>query len=223
MAESLFLIEQLLNNPDVAVNIHMPSSSKFPADTVTGYMSRPIEIGGNNDFNSPDIAGSQHAASDVVNAAYKAINAIAGAHKAMVLQKNLGQTILAWTGSGKPQFHIALMFFAVRIGDDPTIPWRKLMRGVLPTAGNGIWPINQIVSPLEYSVDPARATATGTSMLEIGQWFQADGLIIRDVRWTASVEITSQGTPLYAEGTVTMEPFRTITIDEFEEYFMFKL
>jgi hypothetical protein len=50
-------------------------------------------------------------------------------------------------------------------------------------------------------------------------WFSANKLIMEDVAYTPSKQVMSNGYPLYWNCRITLTPYKTITIGEFEAYF----
>lgn len=138
--------------------------------------------------------------------------------------RTLLHTVSTWAGSSKPTFPINLLFLRVRAEDNIAQQVKSLYRTVLPTKAinlpiQGRTTLTTVRAPLGY-FPTSENTAEGTLTLQVGQWFRATNLVARSVDFTFSKEVSTDGFPLYASGTIILEPFRMITYDEFEAYFI---
>lgn len=71
-------------------------------------------------------------------------------------------------------------------------------------------------APLGYKFAGQNSnTATGTLTVTIGTWFRASGLIMASENVTWSKEVNVNGQPISAFVTMTFQPFRAITYNEF--------
>ena len=214
MPKPNFAIDVLKSNEDSKVIIAMPDRV-----AVVGFTRGPFAINGGNEWNSPDIGAGQAALS-------KAINGIAGFLNTWfdsngVVQQRIqhpGQTIKSWVGSNRPVFEVPLMFVRIRLTDDVEAETLKLYKGVFGSSvGGGL--TSRFRAPLNYAPAFGRAAASGTVTLRIGRWFSASNLIINTVNFNFADSPTDGGKPLWAEGSVSLEPFRAITFSEFRNYF----
>jgi hypothetical protein len=136
--------------------------------------------------------------------------------------RNLLQTVSSWQGSTRPTFSFNVLFVTLRGTDNILQKVKSLYSMVLPQRTgvgnpNSSIDIGQIRAPLGYFPD-ASLGARGTMVVSVGSWFLAQNLIARNVSFSFSKETTTNGQPLYAIGTVVLEPFRDISYDEFASF-----
>lgn len=212
-------IDNLRSNPLSKIIIAGDFGPNNSPDTITAYLRDQIAIGGNNMFNSPNINAAQSALSGTVNTIVDALNAWVGTELAQLRLQHLGQTIQSWTGSGLFTMSIPLVFFARYAGDDIREQAKKVYRTILPSKQN----LFTIKAPMGYTVDPLSATAIkGTITIQIGQWFHAitPGYIVRSLNMSWDAAVLKNGIPIVVEGSIEVEPFRMVTVDEFMNYFI---
>ena len=117
-----------------------------------------------------------------------------------------------WVKSSVPKFSIDFLLLAHNA--DKAVKHveliKKLQASVLPAAGGN----GGLLPPLGYKND-----GSGTISLTVGTWFSATGLIMDSISYTPSKQVMSNGYPLYWNCSVTLYPYKAITIDQFERYF----
>lgn len=124
-------------------------------------------------------------------------------------------TELTWQGSKAPSFNLDLTFVCLKSGDaneDVVKKVTALMAGVYPDINKG----GLFNPPLGYNTSTSNS---GKVVVKIGRWFYAERMVIEDVNFTYSKEVNREGKPLYAMGSVTVRPFRTISYKEFKSWF----
>lgn len=213
-------IDILTANPNSRVVIALPDDPEagFAAESVLGFTRGDFQFNISNEFNNPEINSGQQSLTNAVNSVKRFLNDWFNTQAAQERIQHPGQTINSWIGSNRPVFSIPLMFIAIRPGDDVRDQVKALARGVSSTAvGSGI--SQRFRAPLGYAPAFGEATAVGTIAVEIGQWFRATELVMKDSSFNISTITTDSGHPAWAEGTVTLEPFRAVTIRDVRGYF----
>lgn len=207
-------INNLITNPNAQVIVAIPG-----VGSVVGYVQDGISLGGGNEFNKPLDSGALDSANSLINKGI-AIGGVARKKKmSFVILKSPAQTLLAWTGSQKPQFNIPLTFVALDSADDPRDKVKMLYQTVYPTFGGKIGKLNVksiMQAPLGYTGQPGKGTIT----VQIGKWFRAPNQLMVSVDFKFSKEVTRNGFPLYAEGSISFQPYRDIEYSEVEQYFI---
>lgn len=195
---------------------------RAPSWTVTGVMQDDLNISGGNDYDG-GFLGAGMISEVVSKKADIQRTANLGAHalgKSKAFGADMGDdlplnSILNWTGSKKPIFEISVVFIALK-DDNENDVIRKCMdlySAVFPTGGETL--ISLFKAPLGYN----GASGAGTVVLEVGEWFRATGLVIKDVGFTYSKSCLRSGRPLFATGTIRFEPYRPVTIGMFRNWF----
>jgi len=197
------------------------------APGVTGIMLNELSLSGSNDF------GALFDTSSLINRISSSIDKAAVSASLLspdlseflrtLAPRNTFATAVQWTGSSKPVFPINLLFLKLRNRENIAQKVLSLYKTVYPTQSREFsvsdLKIANIGAPLGY-LPTANNSARGTLALQIGQWFRATNLIMRSVDFTFSSEISTDGFPLYAVGSVVLEPWRSITFEEFSAYFI---
>jgi len=228
-----FAIDTLTSNSNSRVVIALPlpaeSTTGHPsggsgrADSFTsviGYTKGDFAFNLANEFNNPEINSGQQNLTNMVNGVTQFLNQWFNTQRAQERIQHPGQTINSWIGSSRPVFSVPLMFVAIRPGDDVRDSVKALARAVSPTiVGSGY--TQRYRAPLGYAPTFGRSeiSARGTIALEIGRWFRANQLVMRESNFSFSTITTPAGLPLWAEGSVTLEPFQAVTIDDVMGYF----
>lgn len=214
-------IDALTSNPNTKVVLAIPSVSKGEeiSQSVIAFTRGEFQFNLGNEFNQPSVNAAQQGLSGAVNGIKNALNSLFNTQFIQERIQHPGQTINSWIGSRRPVFNVPLVFVAIRPGDDVRESIKILSRAVTPTiVGTGLG--QRYRAPLSYSVDLASATALGgTITMEIGRWFRATGLVMKDMSSNISNIPTPSGLPLMAEATVTLEPFKAVTFRDIEGYF----
>lgn len=225
------LLSQLNNRVIISGdNLSESRGDLLNAPGVTGIMTNDFSISVSNDFGSlmqqnamlENISNTIGRAATTGAAVFD--NDKLGEFVQGLAPRSLLHTVATWSGSSKPAFPISMLFLKLRSRDDIGRKVRSLYRTVLPSRAinlpvAGKAALSTIRAPLGY-FPTSESTAQGTLALQIGQWFKATNLICRSVDFTFSKEVSTDGFPLYATGTIILEPFRMITYEEFEAYFI---
>lgn len=211
---SKFAIDILKSNEDSKVVIAMPNNV-----AVVGFTRGPFALNAGNEWNTPDQSAGQQALSSTINEIKGFMNTWFSTQAIQERIQHPAQTIKSWTGSNRPVFELPLMFVRVRLTDDVEAETLKLYKGVFGTSvGGGV--ASRFRAPLDYAPSKsATAGASGTVTMRIGRWFSASNLIFNTVNFNFSDTPTEGGKPLWAEGSISLEPFRAITFNEFQNYF----
>lgn len=144
----------------------------------------------------------------------------------------LAQTIMAWKGCEKPTFDIGLLFVHTKNNDDrPETQVRKLLGCCYPKFGGDTKSFTGqlMFAPMGYTPTEAftkefipgqNSPINGTCVLEIGEWFCAPGLLLQAANFDFSKECAPDGSPLWAQGKVTLTTCRMISSDEYLSWFI---
>jgi len=215
---------------------------------VSAFLQGEFSIAAGNNFNQPLASSALDNISQKVNVAKSVVDTAANFSGrnfntgAQVSIKPLNTTALTWIGSEKPKFSIDLLFLATRRGEDIRDPIKELYRGVFPTVtGGGVLGSAILKAPYGFRQTQGGLSAKGTVGVQLGRWFRATRQIITNVSFTFSQEMVPlDGTPrsrtgatsdagptvdptkfapLFARGSISFEPFRDITYNEFTGYF----
>lgn len=204
---------------------------------VTGYALNDLALSSSNEFASLfgsealnqlaqklDLAKSSAAALGIGDSNRAALNSI--------IVRTKEQTVYNWSGSTRPTITVNLLFVRVRESDNIIENALKLYRATLPVdvSRTRIQPtekpdskkragVTQIEAPLGYKSGLAGEGTTGTISIQIGTWFKANNLVARTCDFTYSKEVTPDGAPLYAQGSITLEPYSVITLSDYNDYF----
>ncbi len=229
-----YLANRILNSDWSTVRI----SSRTPGNQfyVKGIIQSGLSIVGQNYFSSP-LEGNM----DIENLPgidqLRAISNLVGnkSAKSAMTGKSLISTLKSYTGSSIPSFMVNFVLVNLQENDNCVDDVTKLHAAVLPRKAATYTYLN----PLEYSgindaTDFSNASNDKIALLEnnktlplggpgtlhvaFSKYFYGFGLVCRDINYQFSDEHTANG-PLYATVSMTFEPKRMITIDEFRNYF----
>lgn len=184
---------------------------------VSGFVTSELNLSGGNEFTSPFEDSEKIKKGMKFFNVFKTALSVSGGNAggtSATLTKN--QTILFYTGSQKPTFSIEAAFITLdsaKTNETALYKVKELMKLVYPT-GSEI-----MEAPLGYIPLTKDGTPSGTVSLRVGNWFHARYLVVKDVNFTMSKEVTANGTPLYAVGNITLEPYRSLSYDEYSAYF----
>lgn len=210
-------VEQSATGPLQGTN-----GSTINRNSVVGFVVDKFSISGTANYNSPLESAAQESLDTKLQAAQTSLKGLLGPLADSLPNfslKTVAQSVSIWTGSDRPSFNIPMAFIATRPGDDVRIDVRKLLRTTFPNFSNaGL--ATTIHPPNNYRVttEDGSVSATGTISVQIGRWFSAPLQVMTNVDFQFSEVVTPDGYPLYAVGTVTFTPFRTISADEIESY-----
>lgn len=202
-------IDKLKTNPAALIVISAPGV------LVNGYITSEISIDGSAEWNMALQNGAQENLGNVVNRAGAIFGQASGRPVSIPSPTPVEQSVASWTGTAKPLFTIQLVFVALRETDDVRNACYNLYKTVYPTADK-IGLRTFLKPPLGYAT--SGLTAQGTADIRVGRWFYARGQIMKNVNFSYSKQTIANGTPLYASGSISFEPFRNITIGDLRGY-----
>lgn len=117
-----------------------------------------------------------------------------------------------WIGSERPSFNIQVALVALKDDEKNSVirMSNEIMKAVFPDKRGGLF-----TAPLRYNP----GNADGTVTLNIGRWFSASRLVVVSADFTHSRVTLRSGRPLYALGSITLQPYQAITYREYISYF----
>jgi hypothetical protein len=186
--------------------------------SVSGVLNAPMPIAGANEFDSAKTALSKI---PLLGKLFDGANSISDVIKITGNDTTMSveQTRKIWQESRTPQLSVELTFWNVdsqgKAADRPINKVNRIYSALFPTRRDDLL----VSAPLGYKFTNDKGDATGTINLRIGQWFLATGLVMVDANFTPSLEVASDGTPLYFTGSVTLEPYKMITYTEYRGWF----
>ncbi|WYW02716.1 PmgG-like head morphogenesis protein [Pseudomonas phage vB_PpuM-Peetri] len=141
--------------------------------------------------------------------------------------KTLLNTVSTWNGTQRPTFPLQIAIVRYNESEEPVhLKSAKLQSYLYPRIGEGKNEkvgvdsfLSAFLTPPGGYLPSGKTEAQGTWTLEIGQWFRATNLILVDANFEFSQAITVDGTPLYATGSLTVQPYRLVSDQEFLAYF----
>lgn len=206
--------ELLLNKKHQVIIVGLTGGS------VTAINTSDTPISGGNDFTTAgEVLRDLPISGQILETKDKAASLVKLTGRSAVSQF---ETRLAWSNSLKPNFQVDLTLYSEETfpSTNPNSPLNQYLRiksGVLPSAQGKFFR-----APLGYKIADGRGNSlapTGTLSLEIGEWFRATKLVMTSENFSFSRETNSLGDPLFIQGSVTLEPYKAITYDEFQDYF----
>lgn len=223
--------KQFTNNPNSQViisGLNTPAQTNSPgfkttATNVAGIIAGPLGFEVSSEYGTPLWSQSQEGLSEqlqgylaVASGVKKTLTGKGLSHPYTLLNAN--QSVKTWTGTSLPVFNVPLKFVAFNEDDDVTDAHKALLSAVMPvfTSKNSLSAFMQ--PPLGYL--PSGITASGTITVAIGQWFRAVGQVMVTVDMSYSKETLLSGAPLYCEGDISFTPFRIISFQEIQGYFL---
>ena len=126
------------------------------------------------------------------------------------------QTVLTWNGTDGPVFNIEMLFISL---DDDAATEEKAVS------------LSQLVHPRRNGVNLDRPAGyrfgrkedsggvNGTFTLKIGEYLRVRHLVLTGADPTFSSQRTRKKEPLFARVSCTLQPYRTITEDEYRSWF----
>lgn len=209
-------IDQLKTNPNAQVVI------SFGGVPLSCLLIDDMTIDGQAEYNNPLFSAQQQQLNETANKIKTGYGAATSAFTGKpqflpsVTTTTLEQSVNAWTGTSKPIFNLRLVFVAFREEDDIKIPISRLYETVYPGSTTGPTKGNFLKAPLGYQA--AGLSARGTVAVQVGTWFFATQQNMRSVSFTFSKQTLQSGKPLFAQGSISFEPFRAITIYDMKRY-----
>lgn len=146
-------------------------------------------------------------------------------------RKIVEQTVAFWQGPERPEFSVGLLFLARNSNDHPELRAAEILKRIHPGMNKGKGSVMD--APMGYmplvsgdtnvqsfvqfisGADPGR----GMSSLSIGNWFQANNLLLKNASFEASRECTKGGSPLYVQGKVSFDTARAVSNIEYGNMF----
>lgn len=188
---------------------------------ITAFVTSELSISGGNQYSNPLLTNQQESISNTLQNAQALIGNVASKFGYNGIPsfslKTVEQSVNTWSGSDRPSFRLSLLFVALRGDEDITLPIQTLYKAVFPEIIDVA--LGQvIIPPLKYL--PQGRTARGTVLVRIGKWFQATNLLIEKVDFTFSKETLPSGRPLYAQGSVSFVPYRVLSAEEINQWFI---
>jgi len=208
-------LDQLINGSENAkVRVRLPEGAG--GGVVSGFTQENFSIAGAASFEGKQV-GHFDQFDGVAGAAAMVGNSL-GADIGNFTSLSRPATNRRWTSSDPVQFPINFMLISYRDGMDIRKDAAKLFRCVYP-AGSATDAVGfdvAMMAPMgyKYSINEAQNTVT----LQVGKWFEADGLLVDDVMVEFSREITQNGSPLYANVSLTLSPWRMVYADDIVGY-----
>lgn len=124
---------------------------------------------------------------------------------------NKGETRAKWTESSKPQIQCEFILLANTAADAAT------NLNIIQLIKSASMPINDggaLKSPLGY-----KGTTKGTLTFALGTWFLATKLVMMSENCSPSMQVMSNGYPLSWNCQFSVEPYETVTVDDFAKWF----
>jgi len=210
----------------VSTDGEFKTKTKSNSFAVSGLITSELVLSGSNEFSSPfEAIGQVKKAADLLNVIKTAASSTGYmASSGQVASFSKSQTVKYYTGSARPTFSIEAVFITTNstdIKNTALYKVNKIMKLVYPTGTGEI-----LTAPLKYTpiikkgkTSILTSDVRGTVTLKVGTWFTARKLIVKDVSFTMSKEVTANGTPLYAVGSITLEPYKAISYEDYEKWF----
>lgn len=220
-----FEIDKLISSTDANVSVTGPGL-RF-----RGLMTSNVSIRAGNSFNTLLESSFTESLSQSTNKILNSVKTVGAATGFETLQaiklppvtlKSLGQSVQFWVGSETPVFTIDVVKIATRPGQDIRSEIIQLYSSVFPEESSqlGSTAANLFLRPpLGYTPESFGKNATGTIAVQVGTWARFLNHIMKSVNFTFSKEVTRDGHPLYATGTIEFEHFRAIKYSEFKKFF----
>jgi hypothetical protein len=221
----MLFFEEIRANPDLRVRLTGGFLGNMPTNTPALLMG-DFALGADAKWNSPvqeliKKHFSSKIGSWVGNLASDAFHAIGSispySWPAIASRKN-------WMLSNGPNIKLPLLFVAIDGTEDVTVPVKQLAHGVFPSESSelstfiGDTKYAALTAPNNY--DMTRITGTGTISVSIGSWFKAMNCYVMD---NMAVNFPQQylpsGKPLYAEVSLSLSPYQTLTHAQFSSFF----
>jgi hypothetical protein len=140
--------------------------------------------------------------------------AVAAIQKGTQFQfKSLEQSRLSYASSERLQFSMELLFVAIKSTDDPRVQASAFLEGCYPRELAGVF---GITPPWGYDWKKP----SGVMGVKIGKWFSAPNQVLTRAEFNFSKEVVRSGCPLYAQGSVSFEPYKQVSSDELLKFFV---
>lgn len=208
-------LDQLMQNPNAKIIIQLPGS--VGGTQVVGFTQENFSIAGAASFEGKQV-GHFDQFDGALATASMGLNSLMGTEIGNFTTLSRPATNRRWTSSDPVQFPVNFMLVAYRKGMDIRQQAAALFRCVYPNGSVGEAAGFDVAmkAPMGYTYEIDQAV--NTISLKIGQWFEADELLMDDVMVEFSKEVIHNGTPLYANVSVTLSPWRMVYADDIVGY-----
>lgn len=220
-------IETLRQTPQARTVLTLHTPLPYPKKQWESWVQEDFQVGVSADFSAPFEDFLEDYSRNIGQA--KVLGAMASdtnvpfADKLQSINIDSARTTqmvtYTWVASDRPSFNATLVFISASRSDVPQYEVVSLAKLTQPRVEG----VDTMQAPAGYRAGGRRRGGTGapdgTFTLEIGNWFEASGLVLRDAQMVISPQRMSNSQPLYAEVAVTLEPYRLIDEREFESYF----
>jgi len=190
--------------------------------TVVGFITGDLSISIGSNHNTPFESSAQESFTEVLNKAQGALATLGFGGMSPITVKTFAQTVNNWNGTDRPSFSVPLKFMRLRDNESDDVRHRVklLYETVMPASTEFIF-AGVMQPPLNYLpvLGTESKSARGTMVVTIGTWFQATNLVMKNVSFDFSRQVVHDGSPLFATGNITFEPYRMPTLSEFLGYF----
>lgn len=183
-----------------------------------GYYCDDLSIGGRSVYGNPLESQMQESLSNSIQALQGFVSNVTGITYKVPSLRSIEQSVAVWNSTEKPSFEARLMFVCIREDQDVRKMVMTLYKTIYPTK-TPFGGVDFLNAPLGYSPLPGADSTKNTCMVAIGKWFKCDRQIVTSVNFSFSKETIANGSPLFATGSISFEPYRMITYDEFKAYF----
>jgi hypothetical protein len=182
---------------------------------VTGAIEADFGFAGGNDFSTAGEALKDlPIAGNLIDLKNKITNlaTISGRSATTELE-----TRKVWNNSLIPDIPLQFTLYQANANDESIIDKvKRIKSAVYPTRAGAFFK-----APLGYRfVGQNSRQARGTLTVQIGTWFRAFNLVMTSENVTFSKEVNVNGSPIRANVSVTLQPFRAITYEEMQSWFL---
>lgn len=212
----MYYIDQARNNPNQKVVITIPT-----VGTVTTYLSGEFSLGASAEYESMFAAFQNTKAGAMAESALEMFNQASSFMAGVTGQHGhrFGNSLsraVRWKDSTVESINLPINLVNID-GNDIRDDMKMLYKSVLPQEAT----LATLLPPLGY--DPNVMTQNydsgeGLITLDIGQWFKARKLLMRQVNFSISRETDKKGLPLFASGEISFQPATLVDYQEFEKW-----
>lgn len=213
----------LMNSPDHTIRLsHQAEAYQFKC-----IVTAPFGISSSANFDSP-FEQFFNDKSQKLTELTTATNIAFGTDFKTFQIKTLLNTVSTWNGTQRPTFPIQIAVVRYTEREEPVhTKVAKLKSYLYPRVGEGKNEkvgidsfLSSFLTPPGGYLPQGKSEAQGTWTLEIGKWFRATNLILVDCSVEFSQTPTIDGSPLYATGSLIVQPYRLVSDKEFLAYFL---
>lgn len=150
--------------------------------------------------------------------------------------ENVFNTFLVYQGGERFSMNLDMVFLRLSVSDSRDFNrWVSSIQSLLKISTGSLNGLGQFVAPLGYNFNLNlnsgssfkdkflnSVSVAGTVTVRIGKWFRMSGLVVKDVSLSFSSEIMTDGLPLYAEATVSLESWKAFDLSGLQRCFNFR-